>query len=184
MSTKGFHKQSSLYIYYVHIQLIYIHIYIYILYVHIQFIKYIYIYIYIVYVHIHMHTCMRISPPPIKSECSMSPGLNRADVIVPHGPRQAAQDCPQYSGERFFCPQRTGPNPTTKIGSNLGEFSYQPKWDTKTVLSHPTSVVQWPPVSFSNFFLVAAQLNWSKPKKGFQFFFSRVTEQLSHENRF
>ena len=37
------------------------------------------------------------------------------------------------------------------------------------------SVVQWLP--FSNFFLVAAPLKWSKPKKGFPFF-PRVTEQL------
>ena len=29
------------------------------------------------------------------------------------------------------------PNPTTKIGSKMGgEFTYQPKWDPKTVLNH------------------------------------------------
>ena len=29
------------------------------------------------------------------------------------------------------------PNPTTKIGTKMGgEITYQPKWDTKTVLNH------------------------------------------------
>ena len=31
-------------------------------------------------------------------------------------------------------PPSEHPNPTTKIGSKMGEFTYQPKWDPKTVL--------------------------------------------------
>ena len=49
---------------------------------------------------------------------------------------------------------------------------------TNLPTNSPTSVVQWLP--FFPFFLVAAPQKWSKPKKGFQFFFSRVTEQLSN----
>ena len=45
-----------------------------------------------------------------------------------------------------------------------------------------SSVVQWLQFCFffrCFFYSVAAPLKWSKPKKGFQFFFFRVTEQLS-----
>ena len=59
---------------------------------------------------------------------------------------------------RFFEPQPSGANGFGPFGPSLS-----------------CSVA---PILFPTFVLVAAPLKWSKPKKGFQFFFSRVTEQL------